>query len=102
MGDYQTYTEIETYLKQYIDTTSDSGVSAFADLALATASAGTIAPDMLPKWLKEGDFCPLPAQAKIDAIYKRTKYFQSLPRYECVLATAQTTLALCTTELAYP
>lgn len=98
MGDYRTYTEIDAYLKRCIDTNTGSEISAFADLALATASTGAIAPNMLPKWLKEGDFSALPAQAKVDAIYKRTKYFLSIGRYKSAIATAQTALALCTTE----
>lgn len=66
-----------------------------AELSLATAAVSVIAPNLAPDWLKKGDFSALAPQAKSDALYLRTKYFQCLGNYEAMLATAQTALALC-------
>jgi len=98
MGDYHFYKEVETYLKGCMKANKNSIVPVFAELALATAAVSVIAPNMAPDWLKEGDFSALPAQARPDALYLRTKYFQCLGRYESMLAVAQTSLALCATE----
>lgn len=94
-GDYSFYMEIEAFLKQTIQTNKQSPLSTFAELMLANAYTGAIAPKMVPDWLKDGDFDALMPQAKPDAAYKRAKYFQCLGNYEAMLAVAQTMLAFC-------
>jgi len=98
LGDYETYTEIDAYLKGFVKADEGSDVAAFAELALATAAVSVIAPNMAPRWLKDGEFGALPAQAKPDALYLRAKYFQCINQYETALAVAQTTLALSVPE----
>lgn len=96
VGDYPLYSEIETFLQGIVQTNRNKSVSAFAELCVSNAyvSAGAMA--MVPGWLKDGDFSDLPPQAKPDAAYKRAKYFQFIGHYDAMLATAQTTLAFCT------
>jgi len=94
MGDYPLYMEVETFLKSIIETTADDRLSAFAELCLANGSVGTAALNMVPEWLKAGDFSALPPQARPDASYKRAKYFQYSGQYESMFAVAQTALEL--------
>ena len=53
LGDYETYTEIDAYLKGFVKADEGSDVAAFAELALATAAVSVIAPNMAPP-LAEG------------------------------------------------
>ena len=73
MGDYQAYTEIDSYLKKCVEAHEGSSIAAFAELALATAAVSMIAPQMAPGWLQEGNFSALAPQAKPDALYLRAK-----------------------------
>jgi DNA-binding CsgD family transcriptional regulator len=98
MGDYRAYTEIDVYLRGCVKADKGGIISAIAEIAIATAAVSMIAPDMAPDWLKDGDFSVLPAQAKLDALYLRAKYFQCMGRYEAMLAVAQTALTLCVSE----
>lgn len=98
MGDYRAYMEIDAYLKRCVKAGEGSDISAFAELALATAAVSVIAPNMTPGWLKEGDFSNLAAQARLDALYLRAKYFLCIHQYETMLAVAQTALTLSATE----
>lgn len=98
MGDYPLYTEIERYLQNVVQTTDSGEVAAYAQLALAGGYLGAMAPDMIPDWLKEGNFSGLPPQAKPDAAYNRAKYFQCKGQYESMLAVAETALGFCHTE----
>lgn len=93
-GDYGLFLEIEAFLKDAARADSGPEVTAFAELALATAHLSAMAPDMIPGWLKEGDFTALPPQARPDAAYKRAKYFQCLGQFEPMLTVAQTALSL--------
>ncbi len=97
-GDYPLYVEIESFLKNIIQTNGNSDVSAFAELALAGAYLGAMAPKMIPAWLKDGDFNALPSQARPDAAYKRAKYFQCVGDYKSMLAIAQTARVFCHVE----
>jgi DNA-binding CsgD family transcriptional regulator len=99
LGDYHAYTEIETYLKDYIKADNHSEISAFAELALAGGAVSVNAPNMVPDWLKEGDFSVLAPQASYSyLIYLRAKYFQCTGNYEAMLAAAQTALTFCSQE----
>ncbi|WP_242848956.1 hypothetical protein [Syntrophomonas palmitatica] len=94
LGDYTAYTEIEAYLKKCVEVHKGSITAAIAEHALATAAVSIIAPNMVPDWLKEGDFSPLAPQAKPNALYLRAKYFHCLNKYDAMLAVAQTALTL--------
>jgi len=96
LGDYRTYTQIEAYLKEKAKV--GGSVAAIAELALATAAVSVLAPNMVPEWLKTGDFSTLMADAKPDALYLRAKYLMCINRYEAMLAVAQTALTLCASE----
>lgn len=95
MGDYRAYTAIDAYLKKCAHANKGNAISAFAELALATAAVSVIAPNMAPDWLKEGDLSALAWQAKPDALYLRAKYLHAMGRHDAMLAVAQTALALC-------
>ncbi|MCL2046462.1 MAG: LuxR C-terminal-related transcriptional regulator [Oscillospiraceae bacterium] len=93
-GDFMLFQEIETYCKNIVQSDLGANVTAVAELALATAYVSAFAPDMVPDWLKNGDFSNLPANGKLDAAFKRAKYYQNTNNYELMLAVAQTALAL--------
>lgn len=88
MGNYREYTEIAEYLKRYITANAGSNVSAFAEMSLATADVSAMAPNMVPSWLKEGDFSALPVQIRPIVLYIRAKYFQSTRQFEAMLTVA--------------
>jgi hypothetical protein len=94
LGDYKTYTEIESFLKKWVNPLEDRQVSIFAELALATAAVSVAAPEMAPEWLKEGDLGALPVPARPDALYLRAKYLHCAGNYEGMLSVAQTALTL--------
>ena len=98
LGDYPFFTEVETYLKNIVKTGSCAEVTAYAEFMLAIAYNGMSAPNMLPGWLKNGDFRALPEQAKPTAAYIRVQYTSQQKNPEVLLATAQATLALCASE----
>ncbi len=95
MGDYREYTEIAEYLKRTITANAESNVSAFAAMSLAAADVSAMAPNMVPNWLKEGDFSALPLQIRPIALYIRAKYLQSTRQFESMLTVGQTALSLC-------
>ena len=95
LGDYQTYSEIESYLKTLIEKDEWVEVTSFAESSLSTAYVSTFATKMVPAWLKDGDLSTVPLEARPDALYKRAKYFQCISRYESMLAVAQSALSLC-------
>jgi len=97
-GDYPLFIEIESYLKGIVGANISDDVTAYAQLALAGGYLGATAPNMVPDWLKDGDFTALPPEAKPDAAYKRVKYFQCIGQYESMLTAAQTALTFCDTE----
>lgn len=99
LGDYPAYLEIEAYLKSFVGAGSGSDSSAIAELALASIAVSAAAPNMVPGWLKDGDFSAFPAEAKPQYMhYLRAKYFMCIGKYEIALAVAQTALAFCAQE----
>jgi DNA-binding CsgD family transcriptional regulator len=96
LGDYRTYAEIDAYLREKAD--KGGGAAAFAELALTTAAISVIAPNMVPEWLKAGDFSALQPQARPNALYLRAKYFHCVGQPEAMLAVAQTVLTLSAPE----
>jgi len=98
MGDYPFYLEIEDFLKSVIQSVKDENVIVFAELCLSTAYTGAVAPNMVPDWLKSGDFSHVHPRAKRDAAYKRAKYFECISQFELMLATAQTALTFCDSD----
>ncbi len=99
LGNYQAYTEIEAYLKDCVKAGKGGEISAVAELALASVAVSVTAPNMAPRWLKEGDFSAFPPQASYPyLIYLRAKYFQCIGNYEAMLAAAQTALTFCAYE----
>lgn len=98
LGDYAFFREVETYLKGVAEANPSAAATAFAELILAGGYLGAGAPDMIPDWLKNGDFSALPPRAKQNAAYMRVQYFRWQNNYELMLAVAQTSLALCASE----
>lgn len=94
LGDYQAYTEIEANLKSCIKVNTGNDLSIIADLALASVAVSVVAPNMIPDWLKNGDFSAFPVQVKPPyLLYLRAKYLLYIGQYEAALAVAQTALA---------
>jgi excisionase family DNA binding protein len=93
-GDYPLYSEVEAWLKGMAGQYGDPDITVFTELCLANAAVSAVALDMVPEWLKTGDFAGILTQAKPDALYKRAKYFQCLGKYEPMLAVALTALAV--------
>jgi hypothetical protein len=96
LGDYNTYMQIEAYLREKAAGKDSS--AAYAELALATAAVSVIAPNMAPEWLKKGDLSALHPQAWPLALYLRAKYFQCVGQFEAMLAVAETVLSLSSPE----
>lgn len=93
-GDYPFYSTIDAYLKGVIQTHPGTVMATYAELSLATAAVSSIAANMAPDWLKNGNFSAIPTPLKPYTLYLQAKYFQSLGRFEPMLAVAQTVLAL--------
>lgn len=94
LGDYFAYLKIEADLKRFMNAGYGRDVSAFVELALASVAVSVAAPNMVPGWLKEGDFSVFPGQAALPyMLFLRAKYFLSIGQYETALAVAQTALA---------
>ena len=94
LGDYSVYTEIETHLEQCLKNHPGGDISAFAEMALATAAVSVIAPKMAPKWLQEGDMSALSPELRPFALYLRAKYFQCMNQFEAMFAVSQAALSL--------
>ena len=93
MGDYNTYTTIEAYLKGILKTRKERDLSIIAELALASVAVSVMAPNMVPDWLKNGDFSAFPPQARPTyMLYLRARYFLCIGQYEAALAIAQTAM----------
>lgn len=92
-GDDRLHQEMESWLKDIIKAGMGEDVTAVAELMLSTAYVGAFAPDMIPDWLKNGDFSVLPPPLRPEAVYQRTRYFHFMKKYESLLDTARTALA---------
>ncbi len=98
MGDYQAYTKIEEYLKQFKKTNMNSAIKATAEYSLATTAVSVLAPNMVPDWIKTGNFNLLLHETKPNAHYLRAKYFYCIGKFDIALAVAQTALTLITSD----
>jgi DNA-binding CsgD family transcriptional regulator len=94
LGDYPAYQEIEAYLK------SCGGFSAAgAELTLASVAVSVVAPNIVPRWLSDGDFSAFRMQAASPyLLYLRVKYFICIGKYEIALAVAQSALTCFASE----
>lgn len=104
-GDYDAYIQMEAYLKSCMKSHKDNDVAVFAEIALASVAVSVTAPNMVPGWLKDGDFSGLPPQVKPPyVLYLRAKYFLNIGKFETALAVAQTALAfsLREQEITFP
>ena len=99
-GDYPFYSEIESYLKNIIKNTKDKQIAAEAQLSLSVAYVNTYALNMIPQWLKDGDFSALQPSERLNAAQLRAKYLHGMGDYSVMLAVAQTALSFCNTEQA--
>ncbi|MDD2509934.1 MAG: helix-turn-helix transcriptional regulator [Syntrophomonas sp.] len=99
LGDYPAYLKIEAYLKSFVGAGRGRDSCAIAELALASVAVSVIVPNMVPKWLSEGDFSAFPVQVKPPYIlYLRARYFMCIGKYEIALAVAQTALTFYASE----
>lgn len=104
VGDYPFHLEIESFLKNIARRYENTSIAAYAELALSGAYLGALAPDMIPGWLKKGEFSKVHPLARPDAAYKRAKYFQCVKDYSSMLAVGQTALEFCGVkqEISFP
>lgn len=94
-NDFELYNRIESLLKRIIETDDEPRVVELAETVLTTVAVGIFAPEMVPSWLKEGDFSRLPEEAVSFVLYLRMKYLQNIADYPQMFAIAQTMLTLC-------
>lgn len=108
LGDYDDYIKIEAYLKKILSDGLDPDISAFAELALASVAVSAVAINMVPLWLKEGDFSMFRPQKQPQfmqyILYLRVKYLLCIGKYEIALNVAQAALAFSANEqgIAFP
>lgn len=96
IGDYNSYSKIETDLKRIIKNTHNDTIKAVAEFSIATTAVGMLALNMVPDWLKDGNMKAVLPQLKPNALHLRARYFQCLKQYDIMLAIAQTALELST------
>ncbi|MCL2819194.1 MAG: hypothetical protein FWD41_05665, partial [Actinomycetia bacterium] len=89
-GDFALLTRIEAFLKDVIAADISQKATIVAELALSGVYVSAFTPDLIPDWLKTGDFSVVPAEFMLDAAFKRAKYYQCLGRFESTLSIAQT------------
>ena len=92
-GDYTFYTEVESFLKDIIEANISEEITAYAESSLSIAYLGAVAPNMVPEWLKTGDFSKLPPRVMPDTVFKRAVYLKCIGKYEALLDVARTSLA---------
>ena len=93
MGDYRAYSEIENFLKDVIRKDPEGDLAAVAELALASVAVSVIAPQMVPEWLRKGDFEAFPKEATPPyLLFLRARYFMCVCQYETALCLAQSAL----------
>ncbi len=93
-NDFGLYSRIETALKQQSVDSGEPLDIVLAEIVMATVAVGMFAPEMVPAWLKAGDYSRLPAESTPFALYLRVKYLQNLADYSQMFAVAQTMHAL--------
>ena len=94
-NDFALYSQIETALKQRSGNVGEPLDVVLAEIVLTTVAVGMFAPEMVPAWLKEGDYSHLPSESAPFALYLRVKYLQNLADYSQMFAVAQTMHTLC-------
>lgn len=93
LGDYPAYKEIEASLKNRMDTDAGTYPALVAELALTSIAVAAAAPNLIPDWLKDGDFGAFPLQMDPSyLLYLRAKYLLYIGQYEVALAVAQSAL----------
>lgn len=90
IGDYIRYEALGRRLKQ--QTKGETCI--YEDMIHAAMAASMLVPQMVPDWVKEGDFSALPMTMVPYALYLQIKYYQCVGKPERMLAVAQTMLSL--------
>jgi DNA-binding CsgD family transcriptional regulator len=91
-GDYPLYQEIESYCKGIISAGLGTIATTVAEWSLACINVSMLTPDMIPEWLKNGDFSALPLPLRQDALCIYARYLTFLKKYESALDVARTAL----------
>ena len=89
-GDYPLFQEIESYCKDIIKADMGALATAVAEWALAGIYVGVFAPEMVPNWIKDGNFSVFPMSLRPDVMCLRMRYLYSLKKYESILDAVQT------------
>jgi hypothetical protein len=98
LGDYPFFLEVESYLKSVVEADAGADVTACAELGLSIAYTGAVAANMLPEWLKTGDFAALAPSGRALAAYVRVEYLEQQKNPAATLAAAQAYLSVYSTE----
>ena len=93
-NDFELYRRIETELRRRAEVADDPRAAVLAETVLAAGAVSMFALEMVPGWLKSGDFSRLPEEAAPFALYLRVKYLQNLADYPQMFAVAQAMLTL--------
>ena len=101
LGDYPFFLEVETWLKNVVKADFSPDVTAQAEFFLGIVYNGMVVSDMVPDWLKNGDFSALPDPTKPFAAYIRTEYLSQQKNPEVMLAAAQAYFSLCASHTLY-
>jgi DNA-binding CsgD family transcriptional regulator len=91
-GDYQIYQEVESFLNRIVKENNSPDIKTTVEAILANGYLGAGALNMIPLWLKDGDFSDLPKNMFINALTVRTLYYRYLEEHELSLAVAETAL----------
>lgn len=97
-GDYGFYDQVDAFLQNQIHNQQNADMAKIAELFLATAPVSMFAPEMVPTWLKNGDFSAISIEQKPFACYLYVKYLQNTQQHAAMLAAAKTALVLCSSE----
>jgi hypothetical protein len=91
-GDYPLYNELETYCKVVIAAGLGANVTAVAVFPLAAIAVDFFVPDMIPEWLKNGEFSALPTYLKGEAFSFQTHYLYFAKEYKSAFDIARAAL----------
>jgi DNA-binding CsgD family transcriptional regulator len=98
LGDYPFFLEVESYLKSVVKADAGAEATAYAELGLSIAYTGAVALNMLPEWLKTGDFGALAPSTRAIAAYVRVQYLEQQKDPAVTLAAAQAYLSVYSSE----
>ena len=95
LGKYDMCSEIEAHYEARIMLGTDDVLSRMEALSLSSVAISAYAPNMIPDWIKAGDFSFLPPSLLTNAFQNRARYLLYTGKPDAALAVAETALVLC-------